>query len=173
MKKIISFTSVLAIAASSLVSCNKQTDVKTVDSQTNNGGSGGSGGSSGFNWTGAEPFSVKVDGTAFPLDKVKVVLMLGYYSIMVDGTDGTHIGLSIPENAAPGLVYSMPSPANVSWTSATSPTLLLGASPGKVKITTNNATTLEGYFTADTRDYTGASAVVVRLTEGYFKVNKP
>ncbi len=175
MKKIVSLTTVCMTALMVLAACNKQTDIKTVDSQTNNGGSGGPGGSgSGFNWTGTEPFSAKVDGAVFPLEKApKVVHMLGYYSIMADGTDNTSIGLSIPEGAVPGLVYSMPSPANVSWRSGTTPTILLGASSGKVKITTNNATTIEGYFSADTKDYTGASAVVVRLTEGYFKVAKP
>ena len=174
MKKIFILITASAFAAVSFVSCNKQTDTKIIDSYTNNNGPGSPGGG-GFNWTGTAPFSAKVNGEAFPFQEVTVFPpALGLYGISAKGSNQTVINLTIPEDAQEGKVYSMPYPASGSWQDFNqSPFLLLGPSAGKLKIITMNTTTMEGYFWIDAKDLTGASTTTVKITEGYFKVDKP
>lgn len=170
MKKILILSTVLAIASWGFVSCNKQTNTKVVDSQTNNNGSGGST----FNWSGTEPLSAKVNGVPFQAVSATVTSFAGYWSVIGKAADNSSINLSIPAGSLPGQIFSAPTPANVGWQSTTTgPFILLMANPGKMKVVTNNSTTLEGYFWADTKDITGASDSVVIITEGYFKVDKP
>ena len=170
--KILTLSAILAAAVLSFASCNKQYDTEVSDSQTNNNG-GGSG--SNFNWNGTPPLSAKVDGVPFQAVSIDGFMeFAGYYGFIAEAADGSSINPAIPVGAVPGLVYSMPSPANLGWqNSSTGAPIGLQASPGKVKIITNNATTLEGYFWADMKDPSGQRDTVVHITEGYFKVDKP
>lgn len=171
--KILTISTMLAVALS-LASCNKQYDTEISDSQTNNNNGGGGSGGSGFNWTGVAPLSAKVDGVPFLAVQTDCNEFAGYYYILGEAADGSSINPTVPVGAVPGLIYSMPSPANLGWQNgSTTGSIVLGAKPGKVKIVTNNATTLEGYFWADMKDYTGQKDTIVHITEGYFKVDKP
>jgi hypothetical protein len=172
MRKILTLTSFLALSAWCLTSCNKQSDIKVVESQTGNGpGGGGSGGGS-FNWTGTEPVSAKVNGVPWQATSFTFMSFAGYYTISAKADDGTSINPGIPANALPGQVFSTPSPAALSYTNQ-SEGLMLTGNPGKIKVITNDATTLEGYFYGDMRDPQGLKDTVVKITEGYFKVTKP
>ncbi len=172
MKKLFILTSVLALSAWSMESCNKQSDINVVESQTGNGpGGGGSGGGS-FNWTGTEPVSAKVNGVPWQATSYTFMSFAGYYTISAKADDGSSINPGIPENAQPGQVFSTPTPAGLSYTHQ-AVSLLLTGNPGKIKVITNNATTLEGYFYGDMRDPQGIKDTVVKITEGYFKITKP
>lgn len=170
--KILTISTILAAAVLSLASCNKQYDTEVSDSQNNNNNGGGSG--SNFNWSGTPPLSAKVDGVPFLAVTTDVTEFAGYYYILGEAADGSSINPAIPLGAVSGLVYSMPSPANLGWqNSSTGAPIGLQASTGKVKIVTNNSTTLEGYFWAEMKDPSGQKDTVVHITEGYFKVDKP
>lgn len=170
--KITTLSTLLAAAILGLASCNKQYNTEVSDSQT---GSTNNNTNSNFNWSGTAPLSVKANGVFFQATTVNVTEAFGYYYISGHTADGnTSFGPSVPVNAPEGQVYSMPSPANVTWQSnPVSGPMALGAYNGKCKVVTNNATILEGYFWADTKDYSMQRDTVVRLTEGYFKVDKP
>lgn len=172
--KILTLSTILAAAVLSFASCNKQYDTEVSDSQTNGNNNSNGGSGSNFNWSGTPPLSAKVDGVPFLAVDADIIEFAGYYSITGEAADGSSINPSIPVGAVPGLIYSMPSPANLGWQNTSGPGLIvLGAMPGKVKIVTNNSTTLEGYFWAEMKDYTGQKDTVVHITEGYFKVDKP
>lgn len=172
--KILTLSMILAAAVLSFASCNKQYNTEVSDSQTNNNNNNSSGSGSNFNWGGTPPLSAKVDGVPFLAVDIDLTEFAGGYYITGEAADGSSINPVVPVGAVPGLIYSMPSPANVSWQNTSgSGSIVLGASPGKVKIVTNNSTTLEGYFWADMKDYTGQKDTVVHITEGYFKIDKP
>lgn len=169
------FTLPVIIAGSILFfsSCNKQYNETIIGA--NNGSTNPVTGNNSFNWAGTPPLSVKINGTAFATDAstVDVSNMLGYYYVIVEDATGNGVVLTIPTNAIEGKEYSMPSPANITYQFANNGAALGGTS-GKYKIVTNNTTTLEGYFWANTKDYTGQqTSETVALTEGYFKVAKP
>lgn len=169
--KILSFTILIAAVLAGFTSCNKQYDTHVSDSRdsTNTNVNGGSGGSS-FNWTGTAPFSVKLDGVV--LNDPDAVFGGGTDYIGVIAGDGDIlITISIPAAATPGQIFSMPTPASISYINGAGE--VLGAWPGKVKVVTNDATTLEGYFYADLKDFTGLTGKIIHATEGYFKVTKP
>jgi hypothetical protein len=155
--KILTFSIILAAAVLSFASCNKQYDTEVSDSQTNNNnnGSGGGAGGSGFNWTGTAPMSAKVNGVDWTPYGAIVNLGAGYYI-----------------SATSGQVFSSPTPGAVMWIDPIA-SLVLQGSPGKIKVVTNNTTTIEGYFWADLKDSQGLNDTIVRVTEGYFKVDKP
>ena len=173
VRKILILTSFLALSAWCLTSCNKQSDIKVVDSQTGNGpsGSGGSGGGV-FNWTGTEPMSAKVNGTPWTPYGAVVNVANGFFLVQGQALDGTGLNLMVPTTATNGKVFSAPTPAAIMWIDPIGG-VVLQASSGKVKITTNSATTLEGYFYGDLKDPQGLSPTVLHVTEGYFKVEKP
>lgn len=132
-----------------------------------------------FDWTGTAPISVKLDGVPYECDEANINIQeaSGGYTIYFYGNDeGNMRGpiIQVSTNAAPGSVYSAPN-ANASigyrdialghyWTCFTT---------GHIKIVTNNATTIEGYFYGDLVDPTNYTVVQGKLTEGYFKVTKP
>jgi hypothetical protein len=170
--KILSITTVAAAALLCFSSCSKQYNTTTSDSQTGNNG-GGNQGANSFNWSGTAPLSAKVNGQPFLATSVDLQDLAGYYYIYGDAGDNWGMTPVVPKSALPGQIFSMPSPANVSYQWEDGSGLhVLGAQPGKVKVITNNATTLEGYFWADTKDVTGLSDTIVRITEGYFKIDK-
>jgi hypothetical protein len=171
--KILTISTILAVAVLSFASCNKQYDTEVSDSQTNNNnnGSGGAGGS-GFSWTGTAPMSAKINGIPFLANEIYVSEAAGvYYNILGQENDAAILSVSIPFNAKAGQVFSMPTPAASSC--VLPPNLALISTTGKLKIVTNNSTTIEGYFWADERDPNGLSDTTVHVTEGYFKVDKP
>lgn len=175
--KILTFSTLLAAAVLSFASCNKQYDTEVSDSQTNNnnnGGGPGSGSGSGFNWTGTAPMSAKINGAVFTPTEVKLTKSTGYYTVQGSTDEGTFLSVVFPETAIPGKVLSSPNPALLGLvTGSSNGTLNLGSMNGKVKIVSNSATVLEGYFYGDMVDFSGLNGVVIPVTEGYFKVDKP
>lgn len=161
-KKIFSL-SVMAIAIL-FTSCEKE----NINSDPNNGGS-----SSGGWWVGTAPFSMEFDGTLYKVDSPEYRHMVGYHNIFVtlDAQDKRNFTISIPENAVPGLVYSMPSPANISYIDYNTVSSYMAANGG-CKVTINNATTIEGYFYSDLRLLYGPQTGANEIRKGYFKVNK-
>lgn len=171
--RILTFATICTAAVLSLTSCSKQYETKVSDDQTGNGAGGGNSGGS-FNWTGTAPMSAKANGIPFLATSTNVTAAFGYYYISGVGDDGTSIGVNIPSSATDGQVFSFPTPANISWMGPSSAgTIVLGGVNGKCKLIANTATTLEGVFWADTKDYSLQRDTVVKLTEGYFKVDKP
>lgn len=170
--KIFTLASLMAIASFTFFSCSKQTNTNISDSQTG----GNINPLSKFDWEGTAPLSAKVDGRAFLATSVTVHEFFGYYYITGDANDGSSISPGIPVSATEGQVYSFPSPANLNWQNSSSSmeeNIVLGAGKGQCKIITNNATVIEGYFWADMKDYTNVRDTTVRITQGYFKVDKP
>lgn len=168
----ISIIATLSLAAVlGLSACSKQYDVKVEDNQTNSNGSGnGSGGGSGFSWKGTAPMSAKIDGKGWVASEIVVSNAGGFYWGVVGKTSDVIITVSVPFGAKPGDIFAMPTPAGVSMVVPTHP---LVSFSGKVKVTVNNATNLEGYFYSDVKGAPGSpSDTLIHLTEGYFKVNK-
>lgn len=161
IKKIFS----LAIMALTLffASCEKE----NINSDPNNSSS------SGGWWAGTAPFSVEFDGTSYKIDSPKYTHMVGYHhiSVTLDAQEKRNMSISIPENAVPGLVYSMPSPANITYVDYNTVSSYMAANGG-CKITINNATTIEGYFYADLRLLNGQDVGANEIRKGYFKVEK-
>lgn len=156
----------LAATALCFTACNKQYNDNIIEP----GNSGNNLNS--FNWTGTPPLSAKVNGVPFQAVEANLTEFAGYYGFIAKTADGSmSINPSVPVNAIEGQVYSMPSPANVSY-QTTEPLMVLGAHRGKIKIITNNANILEGYFWADMKDYSGQTGETAQITEGYFKVEK-
>lgn len=163
--KFLSFAGLLAATVLSLASCSKQYDTKVEEGTTNAGGSG-------FNWAGTAPMSAKINGTAFLATQMNVSSAAGYYySVVGQQSGGSILAVSVPANAKEGKVYSMPTPAGLSGVFL--PDLALISTTGKLKVITNNSTTLEGYFWSDLKDPNGLKDTIVQVTEGYFKVDKP
>jgi hypothetical protein len=173
--KILTISAILAAAVLTLASCNKQYDTEVSDSQTNNNNNGGNGSSgSGFNWTGAAPMSAKIDGVAFAPTEVTLTKSGESYTVQGSTDEGTFLSVVFPVAAIPGKVFSSPYPALIGLvTGSSNGTLNLGSMNGKVKIVTNNATMVEGYFYGDMVDFSGLNGVVIPVKEGYFKVDKP
>jgi hypothetical protein len=176
--KILTISAILAATVLSFASCNKQYDTEVSDSQTNNNNSSNGNGSgsngSGFNWTGAAPMSAKINGVAFVPTEVTLTKNGTYYTVQGSNDEATFLSVVFPETAIPGKVLSSPNPALLGLvTGSSNGTLNLGSMNGKVKIVTNSATTLEGYFYGDMVDFSGLNGVVIPVTEGYFKVDKP
>lgn len=165
MKKIYTLSAAAAIAACSLFSCSKQSDVKVTESEV-----GGS--TSGFNWSGTAPMSAKLDGQ--PFQAATAQFAIGGGGMMVcaghDENTLTLLSFSLPGNATAGKVYTLPYPAAATATIAVSSVLV--AKSGKIKVVRNDAGILEGYFWAELYNPQNLSEPVVQLSEGYFKVEK-
>lgn len=142
-------------------SCSK--DKKT----TTTGGGGTS-----WNWTGTEPFSVKLDGVSYTVSAADISIfdILGYYNINADLTDDLSIALSLQSGVAVG-EYTTPSPNNFTHTN-----LITGYqgsalnSGGKIKIIQNTATTIEGKFYGTVSSPLSQETHVI--AEGYFNITK-
>jgi hypothetical protein len=169
--KILTLSTILAAAVLSFASCNKQYDTEVSDSQNNNNGGGSS--APVFNWTGTAPLSVKFNGIPFVADDISFTdfTKVGTPFYGVSGhCDTAKFSLSIPSTVVPGQVYSFPMPVNM--THEDSEHKARGAFKGKMKIITNNATTLEAYFYLDLKDLSGLNGNNISVTEGYFKIEK-
>jgi hypothetical protein len=116
--------------------------------------------------------SAKVNGVDWTPYGAIVNLGAGYYIIQGQATDGSALNVLVPVSATSGQVFSSPTPGAVMWIDPIA-SLVLQGSPGKIKVVTNNTTTIEGYFWADLKDSQGLNDTIVRVTEGYFKVDKP
>lgn len=167
----------LAFAAIGLLvisSCTKT--VIDMDAQNGNNSSGSSAGTSNnggsstnnkFDWTGTAPFSVKINGANFntnpddthPYNEFPSSVNKSTVSYS-DMADTSSLLLDFPTNAEPGTIYS--SLMTYTW-----PNINFHGS-GKVKIITNNATEVEGYFYGTISEHGNT----YQITEGYFKVNK-
>jgi hypothetical protein len=174
--------SILAIASckKTVIDMNANNGNNTSGSSAGNGNnSNGSNSSVKFDWTGTAPISVKLDGVPYECDEANINIEEagGGYTIYFYGNDeGNMKGpvIQIKANATPGSVYNMPNGyagigyrdigQGIYWSCFTS---------GHLKIVTNDATTIEGYFYGDLVDATNYTVVKGKLTEGYFKVTKP
>jgi hypothetical protein len=182
MKKILITSLLAACAAMSLSSCSKAYDANPdgVASGTNplnppKTGGGGGGGSN-FNWSGTDPMSVKIDGTAYQATTgVFGSTTVGTYSFDyiagVSGTDQFMVGF--PVDAAAGTYTFNNSGTAASFTTVEggSPTVYassLGGS-GSVQIIENDATHVKGKFFGVGKNAAGTSK---DFTEGYFNVTK-
>jgi hypothetical protein len=175
--KILSITAIVVAGLMSFSSCNKQYNTEVSDSNdttNNNNNNGGGSNGGGFKWTGTAPMSAKIKGVAFAPTEVKLTKNGEYYTVQGSDDDGTFLSAVFPVSAAEGKVFSCPNPALLGLI-AGSPngTLNLGSTNGKIKIVTNSAATVEGYFYGDMIDFSGLSGIVIPVTEGYFKVDKP
>lgn len=158
---------ITCVALLSLASCTKQYDTVVSNSQTGNSNAGTSGG---FNWTGTAPFSAKVNGNAFSPIQVDFANAGTMYTIGgMDANLGSLL-LTVSTNAQPGQIFSLASPqATISYIELATNQVAMPTA-GKLRITANNATMLEGYFWADMAGVNNPSTF--KVTEGYFKVNK-
>ena len=169
--KILTISTILAAAVLSFASCNKQYDTEVSDSQTGNNNNGSN--NPVFNWTGTAPLSVKFNGVPFVADEVEFVdfTEAGAPFYGVNGSNDTaHFSISIPSTVVAGQVLSFPMPVNM--THEDGGNVIRGAYQGKMKIITNDATTLEAYFYLGLKDYNGLNGNNIQVTEGYFKVTK-
>lgn len=173
MKKLISLCTLSTVFI--LAACNKSDNANPSNNNSNNNNTNTS---TDFNWSGTPPLSVKVDGVDFVPDltdtaNVQVFDFAGYTNLMVTDKNNVTIAVSVQSNATANTEYTMPSPDNISYTHDTpDTTYVLQAKTGKYKIITNNATTLEGLFTATLYDPTNTIKDTKTLTNGYFKITK-
>lgn len=173
MQKLILLAALLF--AISFTACNKEPIDKSasinVPNPTNGNTNNPNQGSS-WNWTGTEPFSVKIDGVDFNTDasSVSVLEAAGYINIVVRNVAGDiDLGLSILENSEINKEYTMPSPCNISYTNQTD-NITMMAKSGTVKILNITATEVEGMFELELYDQVGGTPATKQMTEGYFKV---
>ena len=162
--KNISLLVIFFIASLCVSSCKKD------QNDTNNNQSGGS--STSWNWTGTEPFSVKLDGTSYtvPANKVSIFNIMGYYNINAKLTDDLSVALSLETTITAG-EYNTPSPNNFTHTNQL--TGYQGGAinnGGKIKIIQNSATHIEGKFYGTVTSPINSEKHT--LAEGYFKVAK-
>ncbi|WP_118973979.1 hypothetical protein [Taibaiella koreensis] len=164
-------TTIGVAALLGLASCNKQYDVKVEESQTNGTAGSGGGAGIGFNWKGTAPMSAKLNGQPWLATQMTVSNAAGLYYNVLGQTDDVILSVSIPANAKAGQVFAMPAP---SGTSLVLPVAVTMGTSGSLKVTVNNASTLEGYFFSTVKTVAGTGTVdtTIRISEGYFKVNK-
>jgi len=156
----------------SLGACNKQYDVKVEESQANGIPGSGNGAGVGFNWKGSAPMSAKIDGKPWLAKEIRVANAAGLYYNVLGQTDDVIMSVSIPANAKVGQVFAMPAPSGASLVI---PAVVTMGASGSLKVTMNTATTLEGYFYStlkSTPGIPGSPDTTIKVSEGYFKVNK-
>lgn len=174
--KILSIAALVVAGLMSFSSCNKQYNTQVSDSNDTTNNNNGVGGSStgGFKWTGTAPMSAKINGVVFVPTAVTLTKNGDYYSVQGHDDNGTFLSAVFPVSAAAGKVFSSPNPALLGLiTGSSHGTLNLGSMNGKIKIVTNSTTVVEGYFYGDMVDFSGLNGIVIPVTEGYFKVDKP
>lgn len=172
MQKLILLAALLF--AISFTACNKEPIDKSasinVPNPTNGNTNNPNQGSS-WNWTGTEPFSVKIDGVDFNTDASSVsVQEVGWsIDIAVSNVAGDiDLELTILENSEINKEYTMPSPCNISYTNHTD-NIIMMARYGVVKILNITATEIEGKFEIELFGQAGGAHQKL-MTEGYFKV---
>lgn len=170
--KILSFTAICATAILSLASCSKQTDVKVSDSST--GGNNNTGGGFTVNWTGTAPMSAKINGRDFLAISASASTANGITGASGLNEQPSGISIVFPADAAVGSTHIVPGPkAIISYSKMPEMVTFLPVG-GKIKITKNDAVTVEGYFFGDLKNSAavGSADTPVHITEGYFKINK-
>ncbi len=190
MKKLLFSSLFAACAAMGLSSCmNGDYDATPTSNNgsTNplnptGGGSGGSGGGSGggggsFNWSGTDPISAKIDGTAYTGSSATFssssVGSIQFDAITASLNGGTII-VGFPVNAAPGTYGSNTTGTAFNYSIVENGqnngygSNIFGGS-GQIQIAENDATHVKGRFSGTANGSNGKSHV---FTEGYFNVTK-
>ncbi len=180
MKKRILAASILFCTAATITSCNNgaydanpdtnfsSTGNPLKDTTQNGGGGGGS--NSKFDWTGTDPLSAKVNGTAFQATTGSANSSSGFFIISgSQGIDGT-ISFSIPESTGAGSTFTLTSSNSATYTENFTDVYssALGGG-GAVKVLENDATHIKGLFYFSGKSPSG---VTKTITEGYFNVTK-
>lgn len=160
------------IALLAFASCKKDS-TNTTTTPNNNTNNNTNTGSNDWNWTGTKPFSAKTDGASFDTDTSSIfyVESFGYINIAIKDKAGVGYGVSIPTSATAGQEFTVPSPANLSYTDQDKGIQLSGKT-GKYKIISITSTVIEGKFYVDMYDPTGATQTTKKVTEGYFYINR-
>lgn len=156
----------------SLSACTKQYDVKVEESQVNGIAGSGGGAGVGFNWKGSAPMSAKIDGKPWLAEQITVANAAGLYYNVLGQTGDVILSVSIPAGAKAGQVFAMPAPSGASLVI---PAVVTMGASGSLKVTMNTASMLEGYFyttVKSTPGIPGSPDTTIKVTEGYFKVNK-
>jgi len=176
MNKFILSTFLAAIVAM-VSSCTKQSNVDVVGQPGSTSGGGGTtvGSPTNWNWTGTAPVSLMCNGVAFQGDAGSTQVAVTQYVVDIQSQSADHLSsvvLMVPAAGLAGHEYAIPANGSIVFQNLTY--LGLTSTTGKVKIITNNSTTIEGYFFASMIDQLGGgSSTPVDITQGYFKVTKP
>lgn len=129
-----------------------------------------------WSWSGTPPFSAKIDGKNFQLDTTSTSVYseaFGYINLNFNDVGKYNIGLSFQTNVQVDSEYSIPSPANISYTyDHIDSGWQLGGFEGKYKILTMTKDSIEGKFYGKVKDYTNRTNQMKSVTEGYFKVER-
>lgn len=189
MKRLLYASLFAATAALSLSSCfradydadpkNVSTGVNPLTQNTNNGGGGNTGGNNNnsFNWSGTDPVSAKVDGTAWQATAAQYQTPSGF-PITVEATaaDGSLMRINIPTNATLNTAYTFSNNLTGSYAgpgAAGDPDQIFNAGQGgsgQIMITEEDASHIKGKFTFVGKNFSGKGTKTI--TEGYFNVNK-
>ena len=181
MKKILFASLIAAFASILFTSCNNgvyDADPTTTNSNGNplNPGGNGNGGSS-FNWTGTDPMSAKINGTAWQATSISYVPGMAGLPAFVTGSgpNNSSILVYIPDNATANSVTSFNSTVTASYSANTTsgnPNDVYAASlgsGGQVQIIANDATHVTGKFYFGGKNIVGT---ISDITEGYFTATK-
>ena len=174
MKKIL-FTSLFAAcAAMSLSSCmNGDYDANpaVAASGTNPLNTGNNNTSSNsFNWTGTDPMSVKMDGTAMQATSGTAVNLNGLLVIQGQFGSGKVIQIQIPTSTATGATVAFSGNSGLTYFEGTTGFTSALGTGGSVYVTENDATHCKGKFYANVKDPIGGTSH--SITEGYFNITK-
>ena len=174
MKKGI-FICIIAAAGSAIFSscnngnydANPATNYSNIPVPVTTGGGGGS--TSSFNWTGTDPISFKINGTAYQLTGGTIVTTSGIaFLIAPNGSD--ELSISFPDATAANATVSLGGSNTVAYGNPVNNnnTSALSGGSGGIKILENDATHIKGLFYATlVNQSTNAKET---LTVGYFNV---
>ena len=183
MKKIL-IASLFAVSAFGLQSCNNgdyDVNPAVTASGTNplnpTGGGGGGGGGNNFNWTGTDPMSAKIDGTAWQASTGSYLPAVAGFPPIVSGKgpNNSSIIVNVPDNAAANTTQNFNSSYTATYSANTtsgSPNDVYSASlgsGGSVLVIENDATHIKGKFTFNGKNPAGTA---ITISEGYFNITK-
>lgn len=124
---------------------------------------------SSWNWSGTAPFSAVVNGVEYStnVNDIMCTSVGGKIMVSAGSNNDESIICNFPSDATAGSEYNMPVQAGCTYQTDQD---ALTSTSGKIKITMNSASMVEGYFYCDVKDFN--TGTIKTISKGYFKMNK-